>query len=339
MKTDHSLSVGSSTPNKRIKASRGKLIVSFDCEGKWGIADRPQHRLDEITGPRLRNAYSQILGVLKRYEVKATFGIVAALCLDRNMLKDRLHATAPLLFCGQDWLGPVRQSAQTGNYDGWSHPELAGMIMEAGGHELCSHGGFHLPYDPARTPETAIDADVAVVLDVQEQLHAQFCNFIYPRNVIGYQDKLVKAGFKGYRDIDPREMIGGAIGKLQRVAHEYMSGDLDDMQSICGTDPDIGLVPLSSGKFFNARIGIRKLVPNAMTVHRIGKFIEHAAHNNLIAHFYSHPHNFISDPAMLHKLNLIMGIASTYRDKGLIDVITMKDEFHERCAIPSSHSN
>ena len=51
----------------------GKFIVSLDCEGKWGIADRSRDGMDFINNGKLLDVYTRILDIFEKYAFRATF--------------------------------------------------------------------------------------------------------------------------------------------------------------------------------------------------------------------------------------------------------------------------
>lgn len=310
-----------------------RFTISFDCEGKWGVADQGERTLGYIKGNDLRDAYRRILILLQRYEVPATFGIVSALCLAPHELKDHIEAIPSLTYCGQDWLLPIRRDIRSNRYDGWAHPEILEMLASESRHELCSHGGFHVPYDELNTPEDSVRADLALVAEVKQKMQVTLQNIILPRNIIGYKELLRLAGFEGYRDIDVREANIGFVNRLKRLSHEFISGDIEDMLP-CGDAGNYDApFPLSPAKFLNARIGIRNIVPNDVTLWRVRKFIDYAISSDLRVHFYTHPHNFIRDKGMFYKFEKLLSLISRQRDAGVLNIITMKEELEERYGI------
>ena len=57
---------------------QGRFLLSFDCEAKWGMADcLTEHHHEALTNEHLLGAYSQILGILEAWKVKATFAFMA----------------------------------------------------------------------------------------------------------------------------------------------------------------------------------------------------------------------------------------------------------------------
>ena len=94
-----------------------------------------------------------------------------------------------------------------------------------------------------------------------------------------------------------------------------------------------GMISLSPGKFLNASIGPRSLVPVAFTRKRIDTFLKHAVLTNSVVHFYLHPHNFIFDASMLDKLDYLLAEATEYKINGKLKITTMNGEFNECTAI------
>lgn len=306
-----------------------RLIVSFDCEGKWGIADRSRRRIDALSSEKLRKAYSEILSTLRVHNARATFGFVGALCMDRDWLQEKcLRLDQSISINGIDWLREAKAALKIGDLSGWCEPDLIKMVMADSNQHLCSHGGFHLPYDEKKVSVTAIDEDIRVIEELRGIYNLKLDVLIYPRNIIGYQIKLKKSGFKAYRDIDSCENIAGVYGKIIRIVNEFSSFDKIPIMGNHGID-DRDLVTLSSAKFLNAKIGLRKLVPVNVTKTRIDTIIKFAVANGSILHLYTHPHNFIADPTMGDKLNYLLAVASKYVKHGDLEIATMEDELND----------
>lgn len=305
-----------------------KFVFSIDCEGKWGIADRGEQRQSQLTSKRLFNAYSGILTTLNRNDIRASFGFVGALCMNSEWLHERLISKKEALeFAGKDWLEGARLGVSTNDLSGWSEPSLIELVIKDGGQHICSHGGFHVPYDEKNTPEESIINDIKVIQEVRNYFGLKLDLLIYPRNVIGYQNHLAKAGFKAYRGLDRSESISGFVGKAYRIANEFLSVDCDDLVHVDGAQ-DGALIRLSSAKFLNAKIGIRKAVAACVTKKRVTALIKYAVTHGATVHFYTHPHNFISDPTMMEKLDYLMRVVAAYEKSGDLKVMTMEDELN-----------
>ncbi len=54
--------------------SRAQLIISLDCEGKWGMADHiTDHHRRCFTNANLDRAYQVTLTLFDKWDVEATF--------------------------------------------------------------------------------------------------------------------------------------------------------------------------------------------------------------------------------------------------------------------------
>lgn len=201
----------------------GTLIISLDCEGKWGMADRDPSKLAFITGKELERAYLKILDLFEKYAIHATFGFVSALCLEREVLQGRVSDLCnAFTYNGQHWLSGAMNEMTQGKFEGWSEPQLIDHVMTRGHHHICSHGGTHIPYSEAGTPINAIRQDIELIKAVHSQKKLELDTLIFPRNIAGYRDELANAGFRGYRDMDIQERRGGILGKIGRLLNEYI---------------------------------------------------------------------------------------------------------------------
>ena len=307
-----------------------KLIISFDCEGKWGIADRNPDRQRLLTSAAISNAYKTILATLRRKNAHATFAFVAALCLPKDQVEAAIEENFhKLIFGRMHWLSAPRASARSNDFDGWSEPELPDLVRLEPRHHICSHGGFHIPYDEQNTPAEAIDADIDLIRSVDSRIGSRQTILVFPRNVIGYRNRLSESGFEAYRDADRRELKKGLAGRAERLFLELGSVDRGDSRKHSYQN-NVGLTALTPGKFLNASIGLRSRIPLSLTKRRIDAFLSYAIKNDTVVHFYSHPHNFIADNTLANKLDYLLGRASVYRDKGSLRIVTMQDEFDEQ---------
>lgn len=301
-----------------------KFIFSFDCEGKWGIADRGQNRLSEITNEKLIGVYDKILNLMEKYDFVATFGFVSALCLDEISLKESIvNDKDSLIFDGKNWLTPVLEDFD--NLDGWSAPELIKMVADRKRHHICTHGGYHIPYSDELTSPDAIKADIKLIKKFELLHNQEIDTIIFPRNVIGHLKLLEESNINYYRNIDNQEKKGGLGGKFIRIWNEYFSSDLVDItKNHYRTNGK--MKELSAAKFFSAKIGIRRYIPSSLTRKRIDEFLKYASKEKSVIHFYSHPHNFIADQTLFETFEYLLSQVKQYEAAGKIKVITMKEE-------------
>jgi hypothetical protein len=76
----------------------GVFIISFDCEGKWGVADHLDTRIEEsFTTVNLLQNYRDLLALLGEHDLRATFAFVGAYTLSAEAFLDRRVEYEPLL--------------------------------------------------------------------------------------------------------------------------------------------------------------------------------------------------------------------------------------------------
>ncbi|WP_426690166.1 hypothetical protein [Rhodanobacter ginsengiterrae] len=311
----------------------GKLVISFDCEGKWGIADRGNERHKKITSLALYDAYKSILEVLEKHNAKATFAFVAALCLPADELRKVVSNLLDIvIYKNGRWLEPAENALRRGDNEGWSEPGLIDLVRAQASHHLCSHGGFHVPYDEDAVALEAIIADIQVIRSVDKIARVKQDLIVFPRNQVGFNRVLADAGFLAYRPMDLQERRQGPSAKAIRVVCEFIALDRSDLLKQKSNEIG-GLVALSAGKFLNARIGIRNIVPTRMTKLRIDSLLNYAVDTDSTLHFYSHPHNFIDDADMVKKLDYLLERAAWHRTRGCLDILTMKDELDAKATV------
>jgi len=307
-----------------------RLVLSFDCEGKWGIADLGLDRQSALTSAALNQAYSTVLSTLRKHDAPATFAFVSALCLTNDQAKIEIEKNYEgIRYRQQHWLANALTSIRSENFEGWSEPGLISLVRQEPRHHICSHGGFHVPYDCENTPLETIDADLELIRSTEPMVGNEQGILVFPRNIVGHTQKLRESGFAAYRDTDPRELRSGLLGRVERFCHEFISFDRGDGRRHVYRKTD-GVTALSPGKFLSASIGIRSRIPMSFTKKRIDTLFAQAVKNDSIVHFYSHPHNFIEDKTLNQKLDYMLRRASDLRETGELRIITMKEELDER---------
>jgi len=67
------------TPSK----DRSTFIISLDCEGKWGMADHiSEYHRRTLTNENLLTTYRQLINLLDKWNIEATFAFVGAFSMD-----------------------------------------------------------------------------------------------------------------------------------------------------------------------------------------------------------------------------------------------------------------
>jgi hypothetical protein len=306
----------------------GSVVFSLDCVGKWGVADRGLDYMAFITTSRLQETYRRILDVFDKYQYKASFAFVAALCLDAEELVSRLGAIDGLFYADKDWVKVPLADLRSGHGDGWSAPRLIEYVVERSVHHVCTHGGTHLPYSDRLTSDEAVQWDIEFARAVHARLGIGWDALVFPRNIVGHLDVITRHGIRGYRGLDRQEALNGRFGKALRFFNELTNFDRLDIRKNIVRDEGNGLLALSAGKFFNAKIGLRSYISTAATRRRIVSLLKCAVDAGTTLHFYTHPHNFIRDPEMYAKLDFLLSTARKYESTHGLRILTIEDELN-----------
>lgn len=292
------------------------FVMSLDCEGKWGMADGLQpyhHRL--LTSERLAGAYRQLLGMLERHGLAATFAFVMAFVLseaERRRFAMLDHKNNP----DDPWLKHYWTSLAAGQGDGWHLPEALEMVREAGVHEIASHSFCHRPLGDKSLDAAGAATELEAAAQAARLKQVELRTLVFPRNEVGNLPAVRAAGYLGYRQ--RLERRGGRLAAL-----------LEEFDTRRGPQPARaavdGLVPIPAGHFFNWRFGLRKLVPPAVTVARWRRQLERCARDGGVVHLWLHPHNLITGPSTAPVLDRVLGEVARLRDAGRIAVLTQRD--------------
>jgi hypothetical protein len=97
------------------------FIISLDCDGKWGLADRiSDHHIRYFTNENIRQAYGDLVALFEKWDVSATFAFVMAFIL----AKEEVGSYADLFedaSC-RSWLRDFRRDAAAQRFEVGSSP-------------------------------------------------------------------------------------------------------------------------------------------------------------------------------------------------------------------------
>jgi hypothetical protein len=296
----------------------GRFIISLDCEGKWGMADRLNgHHHRHLTHASLRGVYHRLVDLFARYEVPATFAFVSAFILteaERHRYADLFRDVS---VNGMNWLRLYREAEATGELDGWFCPEALDLVAERPEHEIASHGFCHIPLQEGTIGIEDADAEVRSSSQISRDKGIRLQTFVFPRNLVGHTDSLVRHGFTGYRQAPPGP--GGTRGRIGSLVTEFVVRTPAQERPV---GEGYTLVPVPSGYFLNWRHGFRRCVPPAITVRRWSHILRDAAASGRVAHLFLHPHNLLDGPGTESTLEQIVAAAARLRDQGHIEIMT-----------------
>ena len=175
-----------------LSMANGQLIISIDLELAWGVWDRVTPDDLRFAAEHERPICTSLIELLDRYQIPATWAIVAAL------------------------LDKASAAEQPGDKRCWYAPDVIEQIVNAKSrHEVGSHGGRHRYFDRMTAAQAREDLGFA---REQHRAHAlAFDAFVFPRNSIGHLDELRNAGLQTFRGPDfGWFMAAGAAGRMVR---------------------------------------------------------------------------------------------------------------------------
>ena len=300
----------------------GTFIISFDCEGKWGVAD---HLTDSInsafTNEHLNRAYQKLVDMLDQHGVKGTFAFVGAFTMPMEEYHEHKDWFSELEIDGKPWFAAFRQAALLGQFDGWFNPQCLAIVAQGGQHEIAAHGFSHLPLSELIISREAFIREIDLLKRVTNFKDRPEMTFIYPRNLIGYTDELRKAGFIAYRNgIRP---AGGIMnkgifrlkGKIRNILRE-----INLKESAQDHSKPEAIIGIPGGAPLNWRHGLRQNIPISFTIKRWQNIIKDAIRHDKMVHLYTHPHNFITGDRMYFLLDEILKMVSqTLKRKELVN--------------------
>ena len=294
-----------------------RFILSFDCEGKWGMADDPAMASNNPIGDdSLIKAYTRIFEVLEKYEIPATFalvGLFAGQYEEYVESRDQLLESKP----HEEWLKIPEQSFAAGLLDGWFYPGLVENIRSKGLHEIASHSYSHLPLHNVEVTKGSFSTELKFVKQWQERNSVELSTFIFPRNQIQYQEALKDYDYLGFRQCDVQN--AAYANRLKILQDECNIRRKSDVHS-ANAEP----IAIPPGTFLNWRHGPRRVIPEQLTLKRWSNVLRHAVNTGGVAHLWLHPHNLITAKGQDQLLESAVSMVAKMHKNGQLNPVTQK---------------
>jgi len=287
-----------------------RFILSFDCEGKWGLADAlTPRRRSELTDDNLRSAYRRILDLLDEYDLPATFAFAGAFSQSPQGFSrirpeiERLAAIAPT------YLLPALRDIDLTKGDGWHGDRLVEETAAARTpHEIALHGVTHVPWTRMETATAKAEMHLFKLLEGPVRGSR---TFVYPRNLIAHESLLLKYGFEGFRTARaPRSRLRSLISEFNIFEEPDSAARAE------------ALIRIPAGFFLNWRSEMRRIVPAWLTSLRARRLLDRAASTGGVLHYWLHPENVATAPATFELLRTLVSDAAAAREAGNCQVMT-----------------
>jgi len=318
----------------------GAMLISFDLELVWGTR-RNAHDGAHATGiERVRDVVHSLLDVFVKYEMSTTWAAVGHLmltpehCVDGRYDYD-LPAPEPAWFRGNWYSGIPCQG--DGASDRYYAPDLIEAIIACPVYqELASHTFSHVVFgDPSCSRDVAA-AELQRCKELGRYWGREINSLVFPRNSIGHLDVAAESGYKCYRGVNSEWYWFGRAGRppdTSRMAKVTGLGQrvlrfADERLRICPPLPPArrvgGLWELPHSMYFPGSSGLSRFVSPEHQWCRAVKGLRKAADTGRIFSLFTHPHNFLPNPAPhLRAIESICQEAARLRDSHRLGIRTM----------------
>lgn len=293
----------------------GTLLISLDCEGKWGFADDPTILDDElICDERLRSAYDFLFRSLEENGLRATFAVVGLFVAGRERTQQHVRSLAdePAY---RRWLDVPRTALASGRTDGWFFEDLPTKVISSGRHELASHGYSHLPFDWPGVDQAIARVELRSMQAASNESGWGVDSMVYPRNAVAHSELLAEHGIRRHRSsVEPvtlAERLRSLVGEFNvHPASDPLAGTADRV---------------SPGRLVNWRSGPRRIVPYSVTLRRWRGIMSHAATSGGCAHLWFHPHNLATGHRQRELIGAIFESAGEFVRRGELQSRTFRE--------------
>ena len=244
------------------------LTISIDLELAWGVWDQLTPADLYMAETAERSICAAIIELFDRYDVPATWAIVAAL------LDEKSSATRP------------------GSRSCWYAPDIIEQLVRAKArHEIGSHGGRHVYFNGIGAQEAREDLEFAG--DVHRAHALPFKSFVFPRNCVGHLDQLAGSGLRTFRgpDIGWAGAVGRLAGPLGRAAN-FVDKALPLAPPPVAAKTRDALIDIPGSMLLMGRNGARRFVLPPVTRAKLAAGLDRAKRAGGIFHLWFHPSNF-----------------------------------------------
>jgi hypothetical protein len=280
--------------------AKGKLTISIDLELAWGVWDVLTAEKIHFAETAERPICNALIELFDRYQVPATWAIVAAL-LDEASARSR-----------------------AGSKNCWYAPDIIERVVGAKvPHEIGSHSGRHIYFDNASASEAEADLDFA--RDVHRANGLSFDSFIFPRNACGHLDQLARVGLRVFSHAD----VGWTVAPSRAGRHVARVVNLADKLLPIPPHPTLarprgGLIELEKSMLLMGRNGLRRFVLPQVTRAKFQLGLQRACRSGGVFHLWFHPSNFYyRRDEQLATLAWCLARAADEAGRGRIEICTM----------------
>ena len=309
----------------RVSDVGGRVLITFDCEGRWGMADHlTSADRSLITTANLVDTYDRLVDTLDAADVPATFAFVALFATPVDLVAERLDEL-DRSEATRRWSAAIVADLRAGRTDGWDGAALCERVRSSGRHEIASHGYSHLPWNYPGITENDRVAEADGIARWRTAMGFDEVTLVYPRNQVAATDLLAPRGVTAYR-LAPALRTGSPAARALNLVDEFRPARAEPMPSVSSQGGVAGqAVALPAGVPINWRSGPRRRVPIGTSRRRMAAMLDDAVRNDRIAHLWIHPHNFITGDRQYELFALLLDDIARRREADGLQVVTQRD--------------
>ena len=281
-------------------AAKGKLTISIDLALAWAVWDTLTAEDLRLAETAERPICAALIELFDRYEIPATWAIVAAL-LDEASAKSR-----------------------PGGASCWYAPDIIDRLFHAKVvHEIGGHGGRHVEFGKLTASEVQQDLEFAQAVHHAHAL--PLTSFVFPRNSIGHLDLLAEAGLRTFRGLDIGWFSSAArTSRLAGRAANFVDKALPIAPSSVAPVKRGALVEIPSSMLLLGRNGPRRVILPAVSRAKLRMGLARARRAGGIFHLWFHPSNFYyRRDEQLATLTCLLELAAEEASCGRIELRTL----------------
>jgi peptidoglycan/xylan/chitin deacetylase (PgdA/CDA1 family) len=288
----------------------GTVVISVDAELGWGFHDLQDvpDRIDHA-----RQGWRDLVQLLTRYDLPATWGIVGHLMLDECDAEHTDHPLGPSWFQRERGIWADRPEVRFGQ-------GLVEAVQQAPpDHEIASHSFSHVDFGAPGTEAETVRAELRKAREAASSLDADLRSFIFPRNNLGHRRELAEAGFECYRGVVPRP--AGRRRKLVSATAGTPSPKL-----VRPAVDEYGLVNIPASLHLFSFQGVTRALVQPVfgdpIVGHVERGLEAAIERGGVFHVWLHPSSIQTDRDRRRIAEVCRRIADR---RGEVDVLTMAE--------------
>jgi peptidoglycan/xylan/chitin deacetylase (PgdA/CDA1 family) len=294
------------------------FVFSLDLELGWGfIFNQKDRALNFLKKDpkKTREKIKNLIKLLEKYEVPATWGVVGHLFLDLEKRDELLNKNLPQFQEG--WLN-WEDYSKLEPFDLYFGRDIIETILGSPiNHEIGLQGFFHIPF--TQCDRRVAEAEIKLGKEAARRFNINPKTFIFPKNMIDKIDILRENGFRIYRGKTYGHLEGSENFFIQKI-NALISRVIILPVSVLNRN---GVFEIAgSMEFYDRRIPVS-------LVKRAEFGLNFAIATNRIFHLWVHPWSFVVCENLENYLENFFKFLNRKREKGKIEVKRIIDLISE----------